>query len=213
MGSAQFGGRRIERGLRQREVARETTIVHLDGMARPDARGGWLERKPQGKLDEAWKIVLTSDPAKVRSTTTTGIGGIELRMVESVEELRAELDPHPFVATEPGVFEDREVKVPHAVVADVRFGAGIAQGTGGREVGRVAFREYGSVEPVRQSVVQRTGRQMRQSSSRRAGTGHVWDAGVTQRAGATADDDREAGLECNDGIDSPSADELVGHSV
>src|SRR5215472_14060396 len=54
---------------------------------------------------------------------------------------------------------------------------------------------------------------MGQSSSRGTGTGHVWDAGATKRARATADDDREAALECNDGIDSPSADQLVSNSV
>src|SRR5438105_8734788 len=54
---------------------------------------------------------------------------------------------------------------------------------------------------------------MGQSSTRRAGTGYVWNTGATKRARATTDDYRETRLECNDSIDSPSADELVGNSV
>src|SRR5262245_46338943 len=134
-------------------------------------------------------------------------------MIESVEELRAELGPVPFILTELGVLEDGEVKVLHTVGADIRFGARIAQGTGRGVVVGVALREYGRVEPLGQSILKRTGSQMGQSSSRRAGTGHVGDAGVTERARATADDDREASLERDDRIDAPSADELVGHSV
>src|SRR5438552_17241194 len=75
------------------------------------------------------------------------------------------------------------------------------------------MREHGSVKPVGQPCVQRAGGQLRQGRSRIAGTAHVRDTGVAEQARAPADDNREAALEGDDGIDSPPADELIGDSV
>ena len=72
-----------------------------------------------------------------------------MRTIESVEELRAELDAIPFVLTKLGVLENSEVKVLHAVGAYIRFGAGIGSVT---EVGPVA--EHRSVKPVGELVIQ-----------------------------------------------------------
>src|SRR5215472_4281147 len=172
-----------------------------------------LKCEPQRELNEAREVILASDLAKRGAAAAARIGRIELRLVESVEELRPELAAKPFVRTKFGVLEEGKIEVLHAVAPNVRFRARIAERTADGEVGRVAICEYGRVEPVGQPSVQRARGQMGQSSSGRAGTRHVWNTGATKRARATADDDREACLECNDGIDSPSADELVCHAV
>ena len=50
-----------------------------------------LEGYPQRKLNQAWKIVLARYLAKGGATATAAIRRIELRVVEPVEELCAEL--------------------------------------------------------------------------------------------------------------------------
>lgn len=203
LGAAQFGEKRAEAGaFRQGAESEENRASERD--YRSDARAEGLETKPQRKLDEAWQIVLTGDLAKGSATAAPGIGRIELRTIESVEELRAELNAVPFVLTKLGVLKYGEVKVLYAVGAYVRFCSRVAERTSGSEVGRVAVREYGSVEPMGQPIVQRTGGQMGQSSSGWAGTRHVRNSGVAQRAGATANDNGETALEGHDRIDSPS---------
>src|SRR6201987_377983 len=176
-------------------------------MPRPNARAESLEGKPQRELDEAWKIVLTRDSAKVRATAASGIGRIELRMIESVRELRAELDTVPFVLTKLGVLEDGEVKVPDAVGANVGFGARIVA------VAVIRARcEYRRIKPVGEPIIERTGSVMRQTGPDGAGTACIGNASVAQGAGAATDDDREAALECDDGIDSPPTNQLVRDS-
>src|SRR5438045_4177881 len=54
---------------------------------------------------------------------------------------------------------------------------------------------------------------MRQRSPDWSGTARIGDAGITERTRAPTDDDREAALEGDDGIDSPPTDELIGNSV
>src|SRR5258707_4739129 len=75
------------------------------------------------------------------------------------------------------------------------------------------MREHGSVKPVSQPLIQRAGSLLRRGRSGIAGTTHVRDTGLAEQARAPADDNREAALEGDDGIDTPSADELVGNSV
>ena len=53
-----------------------------------------LEGHPQAKLDQAWKIVLAGYLTKAGTGTTTGIRRSELRVIESIEEFRPELEPH-----------------------------------------------------------------------------------------------------------------------
>src|SRR5215475_2884606 len=129
-------------------------------------------------------------------------------MIKSVEELSPELNPHPLVRTKLGVLEDSEVKVLYPVSAYVRLSTRI-----GAVAVIVGMREHGCVEPVGQLVVQRTGGPMRYSSSRIAGTAHVREAGLAEQTRAPADDYREACLERNDGIDSPSADQFVRDTI
>src|SRR2546429_9996855 len=45
------------------------------------------------------------------------------------------------------------------------------------------------------------------------GAAGLGSAGLGGARGAPADDDREATLECDDGVDSPPADQLIGNSV
>src|SRR5580765_3946790 len=90
-----------------------------------------LERKPQRELDEAWKVILTSDLAKGSAAAAAAIGWIELRVVESVEELCAELHAVSLIRTKFRVFEDCQVKVLHTVGAYVRFSARVAERTNG----------------------------------------------------------------------------------
>ena len=129
-------------------------------------------------------------------------------MIKSVEELGAELDAVPFVLTELGVLEDSEVKVFHAVGANVRLGAGIGSVAVVRPV-----REYGGVKPVVEPVVQRTGSLMGQTGPDWACATRIGYAGVAERTRTAADDDREAALEGNDRIDPPTADQFVGDAV
>src|SRR5258708_4354769 len=155
-----------------------------------------------------WKIVLAAYLAKRGTTATAAIGRTKLRVVEPVEELCAELGAQPLIRTKLGVFEDGEVKVLHPVSAYVRLGTRI-----GAVAVIVGMREHGSVKPVSQPLIQRAGSLLRRGRSGIAGTAHVRDTGLAEQARAPADDNREAALEGDDGIDAPSAHELVGNSV
>src|SRR5215471_3204994 len=117
-------------------------------------------------------------------------------MIESVEELSAELKAHSLVRTKLGVLEDGEVKVLYPVSAYVRLSTRISA-----VAVIVGMREHGCVEPMCELIVQRTRGPMRQPSSRIAGTAHVRETGLAEQARAPADDYREACLERNDGID------------
>ena len=169
-----------------------------------------LEGRSQAKLDQAWKIVLASYLTKVGTGTTASIRRSELRVIESIEELPPELEPISVVRTKLSVLEDGEVKVPRSVISDVWLGPRIVAVVvhPGRPVG-----EYGSIKPMGQPRLQRTGSQRRGPCFRRAGTAHTGDVGVAQWAWAATDDDRKALLEGDDGIDSPSADYLIANSV
>ena len=74
-------------------------------------------------MNETRQIVLTSDSAKVRCTTATGIRRIELGMIEPVEELGPELGAKPFVRTKFSVLEEGKIEVLYSVAAYVRMGA------------------------------------------------------------------------------------------
>jgi len=54
---------------------------------------------------------------------------------------------------------------------------------------------------------------VRHASPRRPGTAYVGYAGVAEWTRTASDDNRETFLESDDGIDSPSADQLIGDSV
>src|SRR5581483_1497476 len=72
----------------------------------------------------------------------------ETRMIEKVEELRAELQVHPAVVKETIVLDERHVYVVRVVVTYIRQGpAGVAEG----ESGRLA--EYAGVEPLIQHIL------------------------------------------------------------
>ena len=111
-----------------------------------------LEGEPQRELDLARNIVLAGYSTEVGATATAAIWRTELRVVEPVEELSAELDTKPFVWTKLGVLEEGKVKVLHPVSAYVRLGTRI----GAVAVIR-AVCKYGRVEPVGEPLVKRTG--------------------------------------------------------
>lgn len=87
------------------------------GKTRPDANVRRLEGEPQRELDNAWKVVLAGYLTERGATATAAIGRAELRVVEPVEELCAELGAKPFVRTKLRVLEDGKVKVLYAVTA------------------------------------------------------------------------------------------------
>src|SRR5256884_7218860 len=103
---------------------------------------------------------------------------------------------------------DLKIKVLHAIGPNVGLGTRIGAVA---EVG--ALSEYRSVKPLSQPLIERTRGQMRQRGSDRSGAARVGNAGVAEGPRAPADDDREATLECDDGVDSPPADQLIGNSV
>ena len=177
-------------------------------MARPGADVRRLEGEPQRELDLARNIVLAGYSPKIFAAATAAIRRTELRAVEPVEELSAELDTKPFVWTKLGVLEEGKVNVLHPVSAYVRLGTRIGTITVVR-----AGNKYGSVVPLGQFLVFGTGSQVRQVSSRRPGTAHVGNTGTAERTRAATDDNREAALDGDDGIDAPSADELIGNPV
>src|SRR5207302_7225760 len=179
-----------------------------DGESPPGAEVGRLERKPQGELDQAWKVVRAAHSPKACASTTVGIGRVKLRSVEAVEELCPELSAEPFIRTKLGVLEEGKVKVLHAVVPDVRLGTRIGAVAEVRTV-----RIHRRVKPFSEPLIQRTGSHVRHTSSRWAGTPRVYYAGVAEEARAPTDDNREAALEGDDGINPPSADELIGNSA
>ena len=114
------------------------------GKARPDADVNKLEAEPQRELDMAWKIVLAGYSTKTYYRNAA-IRRTELRVVEPVEELGAELDAEPFLRTKFRVLKDGKVKVLHTVSAYVRLGTRI-----GAIAAIVRMRKHGSVKPVGQ---------------------------------------------------------------
>ena len=122
------------------------------GKARPGADVRRLESEPQRELDLARNIVLSGYPPKVFAAATAAIRRTELRVVEPVEELSAELDTKPFVWTKLRVLEEGKVKVFHPVGAYVRLGTRVVPVA---VIG--AVREYGSIKPFGQPCVQRAG--------------------------------------------------------
>src|ERR1700694_2067110 len=144
-----------------------------------------LEGYPQRKLNQAWQVVLAGYLTKRGTTATTAIGRTELRVVEPVEELCAELGTESLIRTKLRILEDGEVKVLHSVSAYVRFGTRI-----GTVAVIVGMREHGSIKPVGQPLIQSAGSLLRQGRSGIAGTTHVRDTGLAEQAGAAAGDNR-----------------------
>src|ERR1700730_4735655 len=122
------------------------------GKARPDADVRRLEGEPQRELDLARNIVLAGYSPKIAAAAAAAIRRTELRVVEPVEELSAELGAKPLVWTKLSVLEDGEVKVFHPVSAYVRLGTRI----GAKAVSR-AVRKYGRIKPFGQPCVQGAG--------------------------------------------------------
>src|SRR5436305_6489172 len=77
----------------------------------------------------------------------------------------------------------------------------------------IAGGEDRRVEPRSQLLIQRARGQMRRPGSCRAGTTRIGDTGAAECTRAPADNDGEAALEGDDGVDPPSADERIGNSV
>jgi len=92
------------------------------GKARPDADVRRLESEPQRELDLARNIVLAGYSPKIFAAATAAIRRTELRAVEPVEELGAELGAKPILRTKLRVLEEGKVKVLHPVSAYVRLG-------------------------------------------------------------------------------------------
>ena len=122
------------------------------GKARPRTPTLGLEGEPQRELDLARNIVLAGYSPKIFAAATAAIRRTELRAVEPVEELSAELDTKPFVWTKLRVLEEGKVKVLHPVSAYVRLGTRVVPVA---VIG--AVREYGRIEPFGQPCVPRAG--------------------------------------------------------
>src|SRR2546430_2030884 len=135
-----------------RMYQKRESVVRPGGKARPDTDVRRLESEPQRDLDLARKIVLSGYSPKIFAAATAAIRRTELRVVEPVEELCAELDAKPFVWTKLRVLEEGKVKVFHPVSAYVRLGTRVVAVA---VIG--AVREYGRIKPVSEPLIQRTG--------------------------------------------------------
>ncbi len=166
------------------------------------------ESHPYSKLDYSWKIILRRYLAKLSAAATAAVGRAELMPIEAVEKLGAELGAYPLIWAELSVLEQAEVEVLHTVGTNVRLCARIVAVA---EIGRSY--EFGRVEPVGQLLIQTAGGQRRKASSYGLGTARVWNARVAKGTGTPANDDGEAALEGNDGVDSPSSDDFIGDSA
>src|SRR6266404_1621961 len=85
-----------------------------------------LKDELETKLDQSWGCTRSrvGYHAKV-CRTNAGIGRRELRAVEEVKELGAELESQPVVGTKLGSLEQGKVKVVHARAAEICVGAGL----------------------------------------------------------------------------------------
>lgn len=113
------------------------------GKARPGTDVRVLEGEPQRELYLARDVVLPGYSPKIIAAAAAAVWRTELRVVEPVKELCAELGAKPLVWTKLRVLEDGEVNVLHSVAAYV--------GLGTRTVAVAviaAVREYASIEPV-----------------------------------------------------------------
>jgi hypothetical protein len=166
------------------------------------------ESHPYSKLDDSRKIILRGYLAKLSAAATAAVGRAELMPIEAVEKLGAELGAYPLIWAEFGVLEQAKVEVLRTVGTNIRFCARIVAVA----VIRRSY-ELRRVEPVGQLLIQAAGGQRRKAGSYGLGTARVWNARVAKRTGTPANDNGEAALEGNDGVESPSSDDFIGDSA